>query len=744
MVLLPCSKCCGAGCDICKQPYRVSGLPFSEYICPNGSLLVPGSEYPNLSITGDINQVFEVVNCEIKSSSRVLDLVDFGNSGIASATSLGYCKNESADPCRSAAATLRIKPFPAAVLPDGNTYDMGELVFRWNNGNPASASISGVGPDRLDETQANCYLILRSISIGGFSVEQPIGVTPLYDEIGTLWLYAENGQDSQLYISSCVPPANWLGPLTVTAELWSYGTFGLPQVYTLLDTKVFDINWPEIINVATDCPVEPCNVLPVSSCFYKDYTFECKPYTNAEEVADIESDGWVKEFNRNLGNNYPMLRCDTFYGQQVGCGECCGGYDPSLDDGIIGHTLFNRIEQNPVAVGDGFPGQITGSLVGGLTALRCVSSTPTEIVFEDSPPTKYACDEYKWQDCPPFGGPCVDVDGYACFYVSPYRPNDPHDGRPAFESCEECRNNCGPPLYNPNLENTCIGQKIGGFYAKILLAQKCRGSAVEIDFPDVRPFYDDGNPDVPYPWLLRVKISQAGVTIKTPDGTQPSFIPPVAVSASFAGVTVGDRPIETSLTGIAFKYCPLEAYGLVENPDTLTAYRFIPQDNFGGDLSITLTDYRANLDGSVKYTATIDIDGAYDSYCWLCGTDPFLQPWVPKPTNEPVYDAGNNATPVNVPLESNKTMTTKTGGPGTELANMLKAWGIHPKKSGGCKCKDMEVRMNRLGSACKDPKNLKMIVDHLQAEAKKRNLPFVRKVGEMLVLRAVKKFENNR
>ena len=83
------------------------------------------------------------------------------------------------------------------------------------------------------------------------------------------------------------------------------------------------------------------------------------------------------------------------------------------------------------------------------------------------------------------------------------------------------------------------------------------------------------------------------------------------------------------------------------------------------------------------------------------------------------------------------------GGPGTELANMLKAWGIHPKKSGGCKCKDMEVKMNRLGIACKEPKNLKMIVDHLQAEAKKRSLPFVRKVGEMLVLRAVKKFEQN-
>ena len=87
--------------------------------------------------------------------------------------------------------------------------------------------------------------------------------------------------------------------------------------------------------------------------------------------------------------------------------------------------------------------------------------------------------------------------------------------------------------------------------------------------------------------------------------------------------------------------------------------------------------------------------------------------------------------------------TTKTAGPGTALANMLKAWGIHPKENGKCGCKSMEKKMNRLGSACKEPKNLQMIVDHLQAEAKKRNLPFVRKVGEMLVLRAVKKFEQN-
>ena len=82
---------------------------------------------------------------------------------------------------------------------------------------------------------------------------------------------------------------------------------------------------------------------------------------------------------------------------------------------------------------------------------------------------------------------------------------------------------------------------------------------------------------------------------------------------------------------------------------------------------------------------------------------------------------------------------TKTTGPGTHLKNMLAAWGIHAKKGGGCKCKDMEVKMNRWGSDCRQ--HMDAIVDHLQAEAKKRNLPFVRRAGEMLVKRAIKRFE---
>ena len=89
-----------------------------------------------------------------------------------------------------------------------------------------------------------------------------------------------------------------------------------------------------------------------------------------------------------------------------------------------------------------------------------------------------------------------------------------------------------------------------------------------------------------------------------------------------------------------------------------------------------------------------------------------------------------------------RTMPTTTTGPGTHLKNMLAAFGIKAKEK-GCGCKSMEKKMNRLGSACTEPKNLQMIMDHLQAEAKKRSLPFVRKVGEMLVKRAVRKSQQN-
>ena len=85
-------------------------------------------------------------------------------------------------------------------------------------------------------------------------------------------------------------------------------------------------------------------------------------------------------------------------------------------------------------------------------------------------------------------------------------------------------------------------------------------------------------------------------------------------------------------------------------------------------------------------------------------------------------------------------MPTKTTGPGTQLAKTLASWGF--KEGKGCSCKKMSRLMDGWGSACATDPHLTTIVDHLAKEASKRKLPFVRKLGEMLVKRAVRQSEN--
>ena len=81
-----------------------------------------------------------------------------------------------------------------------------------------------------------------------------------------------------------------------------------------------------------------------------------------------------------------------------------------------------------------------------------------------------------------------------------------------------------------------------------------------------------------------------------------------------------------------------------------------------------------------------------------------------------------------------------TTGPGTKLASTLASWGIKGEK--GCKCKSVQRLMDGWGAACATEPHLTTIVDHLEKEAKKRGLPFVRKLGELLVKRAVRQSEN--
>jgi hypothetical protein len=111
------------------------------------------------------------------------------------------------------------------------------------------------------------------------------------------------------------------------------------------------------------------------------------------------------------------------------------------------------------------------------------------------------------------------------------------------------------------------------------------------------------------------------------------------------------------------------------------------------------------------------------------------------PVGDPHPDEASCEAACGTTKRSRTMPTTKaTTGPGTELSNMLAAWGF--KESAKCSCKKMSRLMDGWGAACATEPHLTTIIDHLQKEAKKRKLPFVRTLAKALVLRAVRRSEN--
>ena len=80
-----------------------------------------------------------------------------------------------------------------------------------------------------------------------------------------------------------------------------------------------------------------------------------------------------------------------------------------------------------------------------------------------------------------------------------------------------------------------------------------------------------------------------------------------------------------------------------------------------------------------------------------------------------------------------------TAGPGTQLANLLKWFGIKAKEK-GCGCKSMQKKMDKGGPQwCRQHKD--EILDHLAKEAKKRGLPFVKLAALKLLGLAIRRAE---
>ena len=83
-----------------------------------------------------------------------------------------------------------------------------------------------------------------------------------------------------------------------------------------------------------------------------------------------------------------------------------------------------------------------------------------------------------------------------------------------------------------------------------------------------------------------------------------------------------------------------------------------------------------------------------------------------------------------------KTLESDPDGPGAILSGMISAMGI--KSTPNCSCKRHALEMNTNGPDwCEE--NLGTILDWLNEEAQKRNLPFVRTVAKLMVQRAINK-----
>ena len=87
-----------------------------------------------------------------------------------------------------------------------------------------------------------------------------------------------------------------------------------------------------------------------------------------------------------------------------------------------------------------------------------------------------------------------------------------------------------------------------------------------------------------------------------------------------------------------------------------------------------------------------------------------------------------------------KPVNALVSGPGTELKRLLKRISI--LGTGGCGCNAMATKMDIWGPAgCREPEHRAEILDHMQKEAAKRKLPFVRTAADGLVEFAIRKAE---
>jgi hypothetical protein len=81
-------------------------------------------------------------------------------------------------------------------------------------------------------------------------------------------------------------------------------------------------------------------------------------------------------------------------------------------------------------------------------------------------------------------------------------------------------------------------------------------------------------------------------------------------------------------------------------------------------------------------------------------------------------------------------------GPGTELAKLLKRFGINPTPT--CQCRAKQQQMDAWGcDECSKPERIDEVVAVMRAEAEARGLPFLDIAGRLLVRRAIANARRN-
>lgn len=81
-------------------------------------------------------------------------------------------------------------------------------------------------------------------------------------------------------------------------------------------------------------------------------------------------------------------------------------------------------------------------------------------------------------------------------------------------------------------------------------------------------------------------------------------------------------------------------------------------------------------------------------------------------------------------------MPTPPSGPGTELSNLLKRFGIEPTPT--CACRAKAEQMDAWGpDECSKPERIEEVVGVMREEAKARGLPFLDMAARLLVKRAI-------